>query len=541
MIALSSGKVLAQGVAVNNDGSPAHSSAILDVSSTTRGMLAPRMTKAERTAISGPAVSLLVYQTDLDTGFYYYTGSTWERLSTEVTGVYWAMTGASDLYNMNAGNVGIGITTPLAKLHVADSNVLFSADGADVSLSPGNPPVSGAGRRTMWYADKAAFRAGAVYATQWDKDNVGDYSFAAGSNNIASGMSSTALGDSNLANGRYSLAAGFSTVASGWYSTATGYNTTASGWYSRAGGYNAVASGSYANAMGYNAIASDEAAIAMGFRVTASGPYSVAIGSDATASAGGAAIGAGTTASGLYSTALGSSTIASGWYSTAIGRQTTASGLLSTAMGTHVSTNGKEGSFAIGDKSPVFTTGIYTLNDANNQMMMRFAGGYKLYTNGTATVGVQVVPGGNSWSTISDIRKKENFSALNGEDFLKKISKFNLTSWNYIGQDPTMFRHYGPMAQEFYAAFGHDSYGTIGNDTTINQADMEGVSFVAIQALVNRTEALMAENKQLKEKLAIQTTSNETLKADITAQNNKILSRMELLEREIQSGKLGIK
>ena len=44
-------------------------------------------------------------------------------------------------------------------------------------------------------------------------------------------------------------------------------------------------------------------------------------------------------------------------------------------------------------------------------------------------------------------------------------------SWNYIGHDPQEFRHYGPRAQEFFAAFGQDEVGTIGTPTTINSGD----------------------------------------------------------------------
>lgn len=53
--------------------------------------------------------------------------------------------------------VGIGTTTPLARLHVTDSSVLFSVAG-DIPTTPGNPPICGPGRRMMWYPDKSAFR-----------------------------------------------------------------------------------------------------------------------------------------------------------------------------------------------------------------------------------------------------------------------------------------------------------------------------------------------------------------------------------------------
>ncbi|MBA2249132.1 MAG: hypothetical protein H0W12_02955 [Chitinophagaceae bacterium] len=75
------------------------------------------------------------------------------------------------------GNVGIGIPTPLARLHVADSSVVFTATG-DIPVTPGNPPISGVGRRMMWYPGKAAFRVGYVSAAKWDKDSIGNYSFA---------------------------------------------------------------------------------------------------------------------------------------------------------------------------------------------------------------------------------------------------------------------------------------------------------------------------------------------------------------------------
>lgn len=53
-----------------------HASALLDISSTTRGLLAPRMTTAQRTAIAGPAKGLLVYDTDLN-ALQHYNGTSW--------------------------------------------------------------------------------------------------------------------------------------------------------------------------------------------------------------------------------------------------------------------------------------------------------------------------------------------------------------------------------------------------------------------------------------------------------------------------------
>ncbi|MBO9615479.1 MAG: tail fiber domain-containing protein [Dyadobacter sp.] len=210
----------------------------------------------------------------------------------------------------------------------------------------------------------------------------------------------------------------------------------------------------------------------------------------------GTALGIKTSASGRASLATGYFSAASGLQSFAHGTFCTANGDRSVAMGYQVSTNQKSSSFIFGDGSGV------SQNDADNQMMMRFAGGYKLYSSANAGTGVFLSPNGNAWSMVSDVNKKENFAPVNGEDFLQKISKMSLTSWNYKGQDPKQYRHYGPMAQDFYKAFGQDAYGTIGSDTTINQADFDGVNLIAVQALIRRMEEMSAEIATIKTELA---------------------------------------
>ncbi|MGE5355063.1 MAG: tail fiber domain-containing protein [Deltaproteobacteria bacterium] len=56
--------------------------AVLDVHSTNKGLIIPRLTLSARNGITNPATGLLIYQTDNDPGFYFYTGSTWVMLST---------------------------------------------------------------------------------------------------------------------------------------------------------------------------------------------------------------------------------------------------------------------------------------------------------------------------------------------------------------------------------------------------------------------------------------------------------------------------
>ena len=67
-------------VGINND-SPDASSA-LDITSTTAGLLIPRMTNAQRQAISNPAAGLQVFVTDFDGGrFMFYDGTQWGTLT----------------------------------------------------------------------------------------------------------------------------------------------------------------------------------------------------------------------------------------------------------------------------------------------------------------------------------------------------------------------------------------------------------------------------------------------------------------------------
>src|SRR5205814_10324877 len=86
---------------------------------------------------------------------------------------------------------------------------------------------------------------------------------------------------------------------------------------------------------------------------------------------------------------------------------------------------------------------------------------------------VTVIEGQVAYTFSSDRNKKENFQPVDGEEVLRKIRQFNLTSWNYIGQDAKTLRHYGPMAQDFYEAFGHD---TDRKSTRLNSSHL-GISY----------------------------------------------------------------
>ncbi|WP_229210832.1 tail fiber domain-containing protein [Dyadobacter jiangsuensis] len=254
------------------------------------------------------------------------------------------------------------------------------------------------------------------------------------------------------------------------------------GLYSFASGYENSATGRAATAIGLQSMSTATGSFAVGFACKAFGSYSFVHGNQSKAS-------------GLNAVAMGNGAVADGNNSVAMGNGAVASGSNSVAIG-NGSTNSKTGSFVLG----YGTTTVKS--NGNNEMAMAFTGGYRLYTDAMATVGVLLPSNGNAWQVTSDVNKKENFAPVNGEDVLNKIARMNLTSWNYKGQDPKTLRHYGPMAQDFYKAFGRDSYGTIGTDTTINQADFDGINLIAIQALAKRTEQLEKQNSDLLVELA---------------------------------------
>ena len=138
---------------------------------------------------------------------------------------------------------------------------------------------------------------------------------------------------------------------------------------------------------------------------------------------------------------------------------------------------------------------------------------------------VTVIEGQVAFTASSDKTKKENFQPVDGEAVLGKIRGFELSSWNFIGHDPKEFRHYGPMAQDFFAAFGHDGVGQIGSETTINSGDMAGILMIAVQALEKRT----AELKQKEAQIAVLESKVEDLKAK-HAYFETVAARLEALE-----------
>jgi hypothetical protein len=91
----------AQNVGINSTGAPPVPSAMLDVASTSSGLLIPSMTDVQRLAIAAPATGLLVFQTNALSGFWYYNGTQWVYMCSN--GIF------NNMYQLN-GTAGAALT-----------------------------------------------------------------------------------------------------------------------------------------------------------------------------------------------------------------------------------------------------------------------------------------------------------------------------------------------------------------------------------------------------------------------------------------------
>jgi hypothetical protein len=99
----------------------------------------------------------------------------------------------------------------------------------------------------------------------------------------------------------------------------------------------------------------------------------------------------------------------------------------------------------------------------------------------------------------SDRAVKENFQAMDPRGLLDKVAALPISEWNYKRSKGE--RHVGPMAQDFYSAFGLGA-----DDKHIAVVDEGGVALAAIQGLNQKVDEQLkakdAEIAQLKQRLA---------------------------------------
>lgn len=134
--------------------SPA-TSAQLDVSSTTKGFLPPRMTSAQRSAIGSLTAGLMVYQTDATAGLYYYNGSAWIYIINATTNV------------LSVTNGGTGVTTSTGSGSVVLStspSFTTPSIGAATATSLVSPTITGGTGTTQTLTYKTTTGIGATGA-----------------------------------------------------------------------------------------------------------------------------------------------------------------------------------------------------------------------------------------------------------------------------------------------------------------------------------------------------------------------------------------
>jgi len=112
ILMLSVFELKSQSVAINTDGSSANSTALLDVKSTSKGFLPPRMTKAQRNAIPSPATGLIVQCNDCTPiGPYVYNGSNWNPMITRTYAIGDAAQGGIVFWVDESGEHGLVAAT----------------------------------------------------------------------------------------------------------------------------------------------------------------------------------------------------------------------------------------------------------------------------------------------------------------------------------------------------------------------------------------------------------------------------------------------
>jgi len=129
LIVLGTNNIMAQ-VAVNTDGSIPSTSAMLDVSSTDKGILIPRMTEADRDLIGSLVEGLMIYQTDGTAGFYFYNGTAWVVVGAEAMGINDLSDGKRHLTELFLGvNAGLNAGGSSASIGIGSSALAANISG----------------------------------------------------------------------------------------------------------------------------------------------------------------------------------------------------------------------------------------------------------------------------------------------------------------------------------------------------------------------------------------------------------------------------
>ena len=286
------------------------------------------------------------------------------------------------------------------------------------------------------------------------------------------------------------MSGGWGNYASGLYTdVGGGYKNTASGTYATVGGgYHNTASDFYATVGGgdSNTASGTRATVGGGYQNTANNFY---------ATVGG---GYNNTASGASATVLGgASNQAGGAFSLAAGFNAKVRDAATVGGG---DTDGDEGTFVWAD-----STYAEFVSTGPNQFLVRASGGIWFGTNSSPSIpsgrfintstGAYLSSGG-TWTNSSDRNRKTNFQTIDPQAVLEKVAQMPIQRWSYKEEDGGI-THLGPVAQDFYAAFGLGA-----DDKHIATVDADGVALAAIQALARENQALRAKVTDQQQRLS---------------------------------------
>ena len=230
------------------------------------------------------------------------------------------------------------------------------------------------------------------------------------------------------------------------------------------------------------------------------------------------------------------------WYSTISGgRENSIVGTHGTVAGGRLNSAG-DYSFAAGRRAKARLAGSFVWGDstdsdveavATDSVTMRASGGFRLFSNSSATAGVSLAPNDTAWSVISDRAVKKDFTVVDGREVLEKLAAVPVQSWHYQWESADATPHLGPVAQDFKAAFypGRD-------DHSITTLEFDGVALAAIQGLNQKLEARSQESEArsrlIEQKLQEELHRRDAENAELRRQNAELIKRLEAIEARMR-------
>jgi trimeric autotransporter adhesin len=566
--------LFSQSVAINTDGSVPNNSSILDIKSSSKGLLIPRMTSLQRNAIATPANGLLVF--DISTNSpWFYNGTGWSNLAA----AGWLLSGNSGT-NPAANFIGTTDTQPL-RLRVNNlwaGEISGNAGNVFLGMAAGQANTDGQANTALGIAAlshsiaadaNVAVGDSSLFAQTGNATNVavgthalfsnitgnantaiGPYSMftnEAGEFNTAVGvntLSNNILGNENVALGSRALQ--FNTAD---YNTATGasalrYNS--GGFYNTANGFKALytnTNGESNSATGYAALLSNSS----GSSNTANGAAALRNNTD-----------------GSYNSAYGKSALVgniSGNFNTGIGVEAlfrNSSGDGNTAIGTGALGNLTSGfnNIAIGKFSGTATTTPVTFNTISIGNDGWLNGFQNQVFIGNATSGW--IGGWKPWSVYSDARLKKNIAEdVGGLLFIKKLRPVtyelrpeeelmlatgNSLPKNLVNKTPAEIpvRQTGFIAQEVAAAAQEAGYSFSGVSKVISGKELYSLSYEsfvvplvkAVQEQQLMIEALQNPVAAPKTSESIQTQQQQEIIIQLRQQLALLEKRLAALEEK---------